>query len=342
MNKDTRNATSSDWIRGLDSIRFFLAFIVLLAHFQNPFVAYFKSSSFWILNILGGLLSVSFCGIGAVIGFFIVSGFVIHYPNRAGIPSVKKFLIRRWMRIGLPLAVISCIGFSIGHFDFIPIWSLYCELIYYTIYPILSKIQLSWRTKFVYAFLLALLFIFFLTYHDLQSFIFQKDVSFSGLYWQLGTGLTWIIGLPCWLLGVLLAERIDTHTANIRPQKIWIWRMIVLIISVVLVAARFRYFLSYIISMNFFGLLLFGWIRAEILYFKVQSPLKFLERLGGFSYSIYLCHAFCFYVLYEVIPLTIATYGVFIVITLFISYLFYLAVEKPSHKLAKFVAQKVT
>src|SRR5437763_1136751 len=136
MNSHSPNKThSSNWVNGLDSLRFILALIVLLSHLTNPWAATLKNLHLILMKVLISFLSVSFCVVGTIIGFYIISGFVIQYPNKTEITNVKKFLIRRWLRIGLPLLVISYIGIRINHFDFIPIWSLYCELIYYTIYP---------------------------------------------------------------------------------------------------------------------------------------------------------------------------------------------------------------
>jgi len=74
-------------------------------------------------------------------GVFIISGFCIHYPYVSGREfSVSAFYISRLTRIAIPM--LAAIGISL----FLPhgytsleavLWSLYCEIVYYTIYPLL-------------------------------------------------------------------------------------------------------------------------------------------------------------------------------------------------------------
>jgi len=87
----------------------------------------------------GFFLANAFDGIGAVIAFFIISGFVIHYPNKNGIPNLKEFWIRRFVRIVIPLCIILPLGLLFDHPEKAVVWSLFCELIYYAIYPFLAK-----------------------------------------------------------------------------------------------------------------------------------------------------------------------------------------------------------
>ena len=125
------------WVKGLDSLRFILAFIVLLSHYPNPYVIYLKSLNNFILNYLGSIVDSGFCGVGAVIAFFVLSGFVIHLPNTKEFKNVYSYFTRRYIRIGAPLLIIGLLSLRLNCFEAIPIWSLYCEIIYYTIYPLL-------------------------------------------------------------------------------------------------------------------------------------------------------------------------------------------------------------
>jgi peptidoglycan/LPS O-acetylase OafA/YrhL len=329
---------NNNWIKGLDSIRFILALIVLLSHIENPWANYFSLLPSKLGKITGVLIPNLFSGIGAVIAFFIISGFVIHYPNKKGIPDIKKFLVRRWLRIGIPLFVIAIIALYYKSFDLIPVWSLYCELIYYTIYPLLSKIKTSWDIKLIIAFILSFIVIFILCRADISSFTHQKNNGYSGAYWQLGYSLTWIVGLPCWLLGVLLAETIDIIPRSISVKKIFLLRILVFAISVALSIAKFHFFVSYIFSMNLFALIVYNWVKAEILYYKNRDPVNLLEKMGAFSYSLYLLHFICIRMLIYFFPLNEFSYFIFILIPVFIAYLFYLTVEKPAHIAAKKIA----
>jgi peptidoglycan/LPS O-acetylase OafA/YrhL len=337
---------NSNWVNGLDSIRFILALIVLLSHFANPWVPCFMLFHSVLLKGLGMLIPNLFSGIGAVIAFFIISGFVIHYPNKKGISDVRKFLLRRWLRIGIPLLVVVAITVHYNCFNCIPIWSLYCELIYYTIYPLLLKIKVSWKLKFIISFIISFVVIGIFCTNDIAFFIHQKSISssasFAGAYWQLGPYITWIVGLPCWLLGVLLAENIDTITKSVSVKRILFLRIGVFAISVVLNIAKFHFFVSYIFSMNLFALILFVWIRDEILYYRERQPVRLLEEMGKFSYSLYLIHSVCYAMLIYFFPLTMLSYFIFIAVAIFMSYLFYLSIEKPSHLLAKKLTNKIS
>lgn len=321
------------WFDGLDSLRFILAVIVMLSHFDNPVTAYLKSSPHLGIRLFSYFLANAFDGTAAVIAFFIISGFVIHYPHRNGEFNLKKFWIRRFSRILIPLIVIYLIGIKFNHPENAVIWSLICELIYYAIYPLLIKINISWRQKFIFCYLLAAAFILIIGWNDILSLIHQKDIGYNGYYWQPGFLLTWIIGLPIWLLGVIMAEHIDTLKKG-SLSRVIAYRIIVYGLSVLLCIGKFHLHLSYLLTMNIFALPLYKWLQAEIVYFKTKQPIKALEAAGKFSYSLYLCHPLVYVILQIWISTSIATYPIFIILTISISYLFYLAVEKPAHMLA--------
>ena len=106
----TKNKGSEKWFYGVNSIRFVLAFVVMLSHFDNVYATALKQSTHSIFRNCGYILANAFDGTSAVIAFFIISGFVIHYPNKNGIPNLTEFWIRRFLRIIIPLAVILVAG----------------------------------------------------------------------------------------------------------------------------------------------------------------------------------------------------------------------------------------
>ncbi len=326
------------WVNGLDSIRFVLALIVFLSHLENPYHDYLVHSPHLLFRVAGMLWGVLFSGVGSVMAFFIISGFVIHYPNRDSYPATLPFLIRRWFRIALPLIVISLIAGKFDQFSAIPIWSLYCELIYYTIYPLLIRIKLSWTTKFTISFLLSLVIIVLFSSGDRLSLIHQKDLGYNGAYWQLGAFFTWIVGLPCWLLGVVMSQQIDEDKTAVSTRKIYLFRAGVLGTGILLDVFKFHFFLSYFFSMNFFAILIFFWLKSEILYHRNRPPVRFFEFLGKFSYSLYLCHNVFVFFIRKTMPVNLYTYFPIIIITILFSYLFYVLVEKPSNLLSRKVA----
>src|SRR6201996_2270593 len=120
----TKNKGSEKWFYGVDSIRFVLAFVVMLSHFDNVYASALKQSTHSIFRNCGYILANAFDGTSAVIAFFIISGFVIHYPNKNGIPNLTEFWIRRFLRIIIPLAVILVAGSWLGHPENAVVWSL--------------------------------------------------------------------------------------------------------------------------------------------------------------------------------------------------------------------------
>ena len=331
--------STNKWFYGVDSIRFILAFIVMLSHLDNVYAIALKHSPHALFRYAGYFLANAFDGISAVIAFFIISGFVIHYPNKNGIPDLTEFWIRRFVRILIPLSVILIIGCWFDHPEKKVVWSLYCELIYYAIYPFLSKIRLSWKSKFFIAYAIATMLICLLGYNDIISFFKQKNINFDGGY-RPGKGyFTWLIGLPCWLLGVLIAEKID-YLKQVTFRTIIIYRIVVFAISWFCIFGEFHLHLSYILTMNVFALLLYKWIQAEIVYFKTHSPNKVLEKMGKFSYSLYLCHPLLYLILGLIIKLNTATFPLFILLIVTFAYGFYLLVEKPAHIIARKINNK--
>jgi peptidoglycan/LPS O-acetylase OafA/YrhL len=334
-----KSSPASKWFYGVDSIRFILAFIVMLSHFDNVYATALKHSSHLFLKYCGFFLANAFDGMAAVIAFFIISGFVIHYPNKNGIPNLKEFWIRRFLRILIPLFVILIIGSQFDHPEKTVVWSLFCELIYYAIYPLLSKIRLSWKNQFLIAYAIAALFICVLGYNDIISFFKQTNIHYDGRYRRDGDYFTWIIGLPCWLLGALIAEKID-ELKQVTFGWVLFYRVAVFGVSWFCIAGAFHLHFSNILSMNIFALLLYKWIQTEIIHFKTNPSNPILEKIGKFSYSLYLCHPLLYVILSMFINYNTLTAPLFIALTIAFSYVFYLLVEKPGHRLARHINTK--
>ena len=150
-------------------------------------------------------------GPAAVIVFFVVSGFCIHYPfsRTLRIPSLVGYATRRYLRIGIPLAVAVAVSPSLGVkldlFHDSVLWSLAAELVYYTLYPALLALRrhgVTWRWMFASSFAVALLL--------------AATDPIAKNYPSWGLGLNWILGLPCWLAGCELAERGTRSSAKTR------------------------------------------------------------------------------------------------------------------------------
>jgi len=318
-------------INGLDSIRFVLACWVAVGHiglfplFQGIDPA---TRLGWLLK---GLYEATVNGPAAVIVFFVISGFCIHFPFRNGdFPRLARYYPRRYFRILAPLtAAISfnallkvnmpLLGRSI-------LWSIVCEEIYYLIYPglLLLRRALGWRPLLIAAFILG-------------GWVAWTDPA-AGDYPSYGWRLNWLLGLPCWLLGCILAERSDSLQSSVSARSIWAWRFAIWFASCVSLGLRFHSSIGFPHTLNWFAILAYFWLEREIAYFRKAQPNPPLQWAGQWSYSLYLMHVAANVIF---IRAAIPNFG-FIVNwslrfgwVLVVSYVFYLIVEKPSHSFAR-------
>lgn len=332
------SANKTSWVNGLDSIRFVLALIVLLSHLPDPYVLALKHSHNGLLHIAGLFGDHLFNGAAAVTGFFIISGFVIHYPHRhTSQLNVMSFLVRRWVRIGIPMLVVGLVGACYGKFASLPLWSLYCELVYYTLYPLLIKIKLSWQQKLCAAYALSAILIIVM-FSAGRGWINMPSLN-------EGRNITWqafivFINLPCWMLGVLLAERADNFTVSVSMPYIWSMRIGSFALAMVSVVLRMHYQISFTYTLVVFALFFYKWLEAEIIYHKNNPAGQFSEYFGKFSYSLYLCHLLFITLIAHYIPLTAYTFILYILLPIILSYIAYLVVEYPSHRLARWLGKR--
>ncbi|MFL5019716.1 MAG: acyltransferase family protein, partial [Rhizobium sp.] len=119
-------------VLGLDTVRAIAALSVVFAHLLGP--------------SLPGVAKYIFTGHPAVIAFFVVSGFCIHYPYRFRSLQVAPFLSGRFIRIVPPAAAAFILAQAMGMKAYNPIdgyilWSVVCEAIYYCLYPLIVPIS---------------------------------------------------------------------------------------------------------------------------------------------------------------------------------------------------------
>lgn len=332
-------------IRGLDSIRFICAMFVTIYHVGAPPI--FGDATHGPLHVLASIFRELFNGPAAVIVFFVISGFCIHYPHRNGSTvALGAFYTRRLLRIGLPLLIVEAVSEYAGVrrqvMQYGIVWSLIAEIIYYLIYPLLLILQrrFGWPRMIAAAFAIGWSIVLLLPDSRAQAF---DALAEPGDYAAYGSALNWLIGLPCWLLGCLLAERVDGLPAANR-ERVWLFRCAVVIASYIAVVLRWHLpgssaGIAYPWSLNVFALLVYCWLQREIAYSRERAPLAALEWAGGWSYSLYLVHLPCAYIAAELLtplaqvePLAknLETFAVVLVA----AYLCYLIVERPSHLLA--------
>lgn len=328
----TEPQKSDSRIVGLDALRFVAALWVVFAHCGSfPLTAGLDRTD-TVALVVQGLYGNLFAGVPAVIVFFVISGFCVHYPQRAASTVVvAPYLVRRYVRIGIPLgaAVLLAgpLGVRLTLFHNSILWSLAAELIYYTLYPGLLRLKsrLGWNKLIAVAYVLA--------YCGVMVHPGALDYSPYGVW------LNWLIALPCWLLGCRLAEMdIQPPSAAAIAARVWQWRLGIWFLSWACSVLRFHSPFGYPWTMGLFALPVFFWLRVEIISARLHGANRVLEWGGQWSYSIYLVHMLVLSG-FGAVALPNLGYSLNWLLlmgsVLLASYLFYLLVERPGHFLAR-------
>ena len=318
-------------VLGLDSLRFVCALWVTFNHVGFGEVPLRKDV--FIEWAVRGVLGSLFNSPAAVIVFFLISGFCIHLPFSKGRDlHLAAYVSRRVIRIMVPLLAIGPLGKLVG----IPmtlmsqgiLWSVICELVYYLLYPALRKLKtwVGWRNFILISFVGS--FIVILNRKELLNY--PESISTD-----------WLLGLPCWLLGCLLAETWGGREA-ISKKKMWQWRLSVWAISSFTVVLRFHASLGYPITLTFFSVLAYFWLRNEIPFSQKNFPITWLEKLGQASFSLYLCHYPAAAIQEFIFPIN-HTHHILIdyFFVALVTIVFYFSFEKPGHRLAQWVSKRL-
>lgn len=327
-------------VGGLDSIRGLCAVWVVFSHFgffpelTGLFAPH--STSAWIVR---GVLGNLFCGVPAVIVFFIVSGFCIHYPhiNSPAVPG-GAFLARRLVRIGVPFAsawlLLRWIAPASPGLILVQ-WSLIAEVVYYLLYPLLFSLRqrASWKVWIGLSVLAAVT----ITSGQPKARYFQT----------FGPELTWAIGLPHWLVGCYLAESVRGRLADISLGRIWTLRLMVWLAASTASVMQFQMSVGYPWTMLAFTPLATMWVREEICWHSRHPPVRLWAWLGAWSYSIYLLHSAGPDLLHQWgLPLGMGEgtlgWGVNLIGSLAVCFGFHLLVEKPSHGIARWIGKRLS
>lgn len=321
----------------ISSLRFVLAMWVVAMHFGLPILKAPQPDK--ILWAARAFLNNAFNAPAAVIVFFVISGFCIHFPNRNGleVSSWKIYYARRYLRILIPMTVAILLSLPLqvqfGLFTGSVLWSLLCEEIYYFLYPAL----LALRDRIGWRYLMALAWVF--------AFLTVLTNPGAGDYGSYGARLNWVLGLPCWLLGCQLAERVESLSAfPVSAVQIWMWRGSAYVLSVVLSVLRFHSPLRYPWTLDLFAVFAVFWLEREIRFYRTPGRVPRFESLGKASYSIYLTHVLAWGLL-QTLPATKAmsiwaAWFAEIALCAGLVTIFYWLVERPSHRFARRVAKQ--
>jgi peptidoglycan/LPS O-acetylase OafA/YrhL len=324
-------------IEGLDSIRAICAMWVIMGHLGGPPLTYGLDQSNLIAKSFGALYNNVWNGPAAVIVFFVISGFCIHYPcaKSLRIASIRAYAVRRFIRIVVPLSVAigvsSMLSVNLSLFNDSILWSLVAELIYYGIYPFLLKLRRttsSWMGLIIAGFLMSLLL--------------ASTNSTAGNYPSFGNSLNWILGLPCWLGGCWLAESVVQCKSPriVSTREVLIWRLLIAGLAIICSILRFHTPVGYPWTLNIFGFIAVLWIARELGWFSNSKPNRFLEWVGGWSYSLYLFHVLAMAMYTSIDKPNFGfffNWSLMITFVMVSSFLFYLIVERPAHNAARYL-----
>ena len=285
--------------------------------------------------MINGIYTSLFCGPAAVIVFFLISGFCIHFPYRASWSNntALPFLVARLTRIYVPILFVSLfiqiIGFNTSVFYLFVGWSIVCEIAYYALYPLLRSSIKTNKGWMLFLFLSYIPTFFAFALYPLSL------VNYPGV------GFFYVIalGLPCWVLGVLLCHSFDREVKpqSISFQNLFFHRALIIFWAFLAHVLALQEILGHPFTLNFFALAVFFWLRKEIAYYWHNSPNKILERLGRASYSIYLMHGIPPFLI-SLLDTDFSRFSRFFLYWLLLislTALFYVLVEKPSHKLSR-------
>jgi peptidoglycan/LPS O-acetylase OafA/YrhL len=324
----------------IDGMRAVLALCVAIGHSGTfpIFGPVGHGDVFW--DILARASRSLVFGPPAVIAFFVISGFCIHYPfvgSKNGCP-IGRFYARRYIRIFVPVisavalfkiffpqTIILGVGSILWHST---LWSVLCEEIYYAVYPLLNRMRLAvgWPVMLKVAF---------------GASILVSWYHFSSMDWQdIGIIATAVTLLPVWLMGCCLAENVSSLKQQPSKHAIWLWRFGAWCVMWLALLLHFHSSIHQTQSGLVVGVIYFFWIRAEISHYKGRAPWQWLVWAGGWSYSLYLIHpiiiGWCFS--HDIVAYNSRLdWGITIAAILAASYAFYLLVEWPSHKLARLI-----
>ena len=330
--------TQGGRIPGLDSLRCLCALWVALHHGARPDLA----AWFGLSGVAEDWNAVAFDGVAAVMMFFVISGLCVHYPQaRSGTLVLPAYATQRFLRVGIPLLAVAAfvkfgggiVGDAIATAPRMVLWSLWCELIYYAIYPALRigfrRIGLGWLIG--------------------AAFVAAYAVIFSHwglmLYWSYPRTLCWVAALPAWLLGCAIAERLAEGRLPALPGSVWWWRAAALVLSIPPKALLYPSISPIAIgnpaTLLPFSIFVFFWLMKEIATFTAKPPPAALEWGGRWSYSLYLTHniviaAFAASAWQPAGPGGgVVRWAVQLAAILAASYAFYCVVERPAHRLAR-------
>ena len=359
------------YLKNLNALRAIAAFMVIIHHIEQ-FKTHFNLPNIWsnqIIRELGG---------NAVSIFFVLSGFLISYllvheKRKTSSVSIKKFYVRRVLRIWPLYFILILLGIILNYYYgdinliknnlfyfllFVPnllvaqgtvimfishLWSIGVEEQFYLFWPLASK---KLNTKQFFLFMLAIIFVFLLarnyTFHFYGKNALLKFIDYTRFDMMAIGGI-----------GALILTEKNSFSLFIKyiiNQKI---------IQFLIIIAFILYFLNltdiyriYFLNNLFFGilitLLLLVLVSKESI-LNLEHPI--FKTLGNISYGIYMYHSIVIFFSLKLVLLFVPISNTFLfnlclyssvfMASSIISYISYEKIEKPFLKLkSKFIVIK--
>ncbi|EJT06730.1 acyltransferase 3 [Rhizobium sp. CCGE 510] len=277
-----------------------------------------------------GISRYIFTGHPAVIVFFVISGFCIHFPFRTAEMSALAFLKRRYLRIMIPTAVALVLAQWVGLRAYNPVdgyilWSVVCEVIYYSLYPLFLPIsrKFGWPAMIVVSIIIS-----YLTVISLGSDKFGS----AQIY---GPSLNWVVSLPAWFMGCYIAQ---TYRTGLYLGNIWLWRATTATTASILYWATINTSVGFYLTMIPFGALACGWILSEAANAERGNASAIMEKVGEACFSIYLIHVIAAAAIER---LGITNSVIVCAGSLLLVVPFFYFVEKPAHELSRRLGRRM-
>jgi peptidoglycan/LPS O-acetylase OafA/YrhL len=296
--------------------------------------------------------------------FFVISGYCIHsaYYKDVTLKPIN-YCASRFIRIGLPLITLLCLVQPLptgqNYLESV-LWSLYCEMVYYAVYPIL-------RPRFYYIGEMIVVSVLAAAAMVACVRLFGHPVCHGCVYETYGVSGTALLYAAGWILGCLIAETqrnaarfqvrgayspltmamrcglerstrlLSNHLVGLRAGVVAAGAAVMILLSESRLKPAMRPLITPDITLPMFQFLAAIWIAAETATPSQSRSWSRLAALGAWSYSLYLCHKTALALL-EMTGFDSASrfaWFVEVPLALFISYVFYRMIEKPSHLISQ-------
>ena len=242
------------------------------------------------------------------------------------------------VRIVGPIVVVSflypILNIEIKSFYNLLGWSIVCEIFYYLIYPFLRSL---FQTKkgWIKLYLCSMIPTF------ISFIIFPINlVNYPGV----GPIYVILLGLPCWLLGVILVYEIKQPKTPSR-KVLYSYRLLVFSTAFLTHALALQEIIGHPFTLNFYAVICFFWLKKEISYNYNKPGILFLEKAGRSSYSLYLIHGLTIQIahcIFDPSSVWAKSQLVHWSILLLTTYFFYISVERPFHQSSRFLKSMLT